>query len=451
MRVRALAVAAAAVVLLLSGTATAGRSEASIVDVRTSAASGSASVTWTTSIPMRGRVAYGIGGTYLYSALEPTAATVHTAELPDLASSSTYEFRIDSTAGRTKATSTGSVTTAAPPLNPRFDVSGTHVTADGSLFFPVMSYEQCAATIARALAIGVNTFVQVPFTGCGAPAGVTPPYVLSDNYPGTSGIGWYLPDEPDGWGITPEQMPHLPAAALSGRLRVLNVSQHFFSEQAPINDRFDRNDYKRFTAEADVVGFDMYPVVKFCGRVPLLDVFRAQRELMTIYAPGKPTFQWIETSKMTGECASMQITPAIVNAETWLAIAGGACGIGYFTNSWTGDLWDRWSFDPGVEQQLAATVSQVQKLAPALCADYGTVVVPWNGGVAASSRTLNGALYVVAVNSTANATTVPFRVDALAGRTLTVLDEGRTIVPAKKVFFRDRFEPYAVHVYVAAP
>ena len=30
---------------------------------------------------------------------------------------------------------------------------------------------------------------------------------------------------------------------------------------------------------------------------------------------------------MTGECASMQITPAIVNAETWLAIAGGACGI----------------------------------------------------------------------------------------------------------------------------
>jgi hypothetical protein len=450
-RVRALAVAAAAAVLLLSGTATAGRSEASIVDVRASAASGSASVTWTTSIPMRGRVAFGIGGTYLYSALEPTAATAHTAELPDLASSSTYEFRIDSTAGKTKATSTGSVTTAAPPLDPRFDVSGTHVTADGSLFFPVMSYEQCTATIARALAIGVNTFVQVPYTGCGAPAGVTPPYVLSDNYAGTNGIGWYLPDEPDGWGIAPEQMPKLAPAASTGRLRVLNVSQHFFSEQAPINARFDRNDYKRFAAEADVVGFDMYPIVKFCGRVPLLDVFRAQRELMTIYAPGKPTFQWIETSRMTGECASMQITPAIVNAETWLAIAGGACGIGYFTNSWTTDLWDRWSFDAGVEQQLAATVSQVQKLAPALCADYGSVVVPWNGGIAASSRTLNGALYVVAVNSTDRATTIPFRVDALAGRTLTVLDEGRTITPVKKVFFRDRFEPYAVHVYVAAP
>jgi hypothetical protein len=46
---------------------------------------------------------------------------------------------------------------------------------------------------------------------------------------------------------------------------------------------------------------------------------------------------------------------------------------------------------------------------------------------------------------------VPFRVDALAGRPLTVLDEGRTITPAKKVFFRDRFAPYEVHIYVAAP
>ena len=304
-----LAVAAAAAVMLVAGTASAGPSEASIADLRATASSGSASVTWTTSTPMRGRVSYGIGGTYLYTTLEPTAATQHTVELPDLAPSSTYDFRVDSSSGKATATASGRVTTGAPPVDPRFDVAGTHITADGSLFFPIMSYEQCAATIARALTIGVNTFVQVPFTGCGpSSAGITPPYVLSDNYAGASGAGWYLPDEPDGWGITPEQMPKLPAPASTGRLRVLNITQHFFSGQAPINDRFDRNDYKRFAAGADVIGFDMYPIVKFCGRVPLLDVFRAQRELMTTYAPGKPTFQWIETSKMTGECASLQIT-----------------------------------------------------------------------------------------------------------------------------------------------
>jgi hypothetical protein len=32
-----------------------------------------------------------------------------------------------------------------------------------------------------------------------------------------------------------------------------------------------------------------------------------------------------------------------------------------------------------------------------------------------------------------------------------VLDEGRTIRPVKKVYFRDAFAPYQVHVYVAAP
>ena len=64
---------------------------------------------------------------------------------------------------------------------------------------------------------------------------------------------------------------------------------------------------------------------------------------------------------------------------------------------------------------------------------------------------MNGALYVIAVNGAAKSTNVPFRVDALAGRTLTVLGEGRTIKPVKKVIFRDSFAPYQVHVYVAAP
>jgi hypothetical protein len=430
-----------AVVVLFA--AFAGNAAAAVDNVQVAASSSSATVTWQTTAPTRGRVVYGVGGFYLYSERESTAATAHSVTLDDLNPSTTYSFRVGSV--------TGDVTTTARAVPVQFGTDGSRITADGALFFPVLSYEQCADTLGRALALGVNTFVQVPYTGCSQPVTVSPPYVLSDQYGAENGSGWYLPDEPDGWGITPEQMPRLPPVAETGRLRVLNVSQHFFSKQAPINDHFDRNDYKRFAALADVIGFDMYPIVKFCGRVPLTDMFRAQRELMTIYAPGKPTFQWIETSKMTGECPSMQITPQIVNAETWLAIAGGACGIGYFTNSWTGDLWNRWDFDPGVEQQIAATVSGVQRLAPALCAAYGDVLVPWDGTVAASSRTLNGALYVIAVNGSDKTTRVPFRVDSLAGRTLTVLDEDRSIKPVKKVFFRDSFGPYQVHVYVASP
>ena len=58
------------------------------------------------------------------------------------------------------------MTSSALPAALRFGTDGTHITANGSLFFPVLSYEQCADTLARALALGVNTFVQVPFTGC---------------------------------------------------------------------------------------------------------------------------------------------------------------------------------------------------------------------------------------------------------------------------------------------
>ena len=424
--------------------ALAGNAAASVESVQAVASAASTTVTWQTTVPTRGRVVYGVNGFYLYSARESTASTTHSVTLDDLNPSTTYSFRVGSV--------TGQVTTSSRPAAVRFGIDGTHITANGSLFFPVLSYEQCVDTLARALALGVNTFVQVPFTGCTRPATVTPPYVLSDQYNGQNGAGWYLPDEPDGWGLTPDELPQLPPAAETGRLRVLNVSQHFFSGQAPINDHFDRNDYKRFAALADVIGFDMYPIVKFCGRVQLTDMFRAQRELMTIYAPGKPTLQWIETSRMTGECPTLQITPQIVNAETWLTIAGGACAIGYFTNSWTGDLWNRWDFDAGVEQQIGATVAGVQRLAPALCdGQYGDVVVPWNGTIMASSRTLNGALYVLAVNGSDRRTTVPFRVGALAGRVLTVLDEGRTIKPVKKVYFRDSFAPYQVHVYVAGP
>ena len=60
---------------------------------------------------MRGRVSYGIGGTYLYTTLEPTAATQHTVELPDLAPLSTYDFRVDSSSGKATATASGRVTT----------------------------------------------------------------------------------------------------------------------------------------------------------------------------------------------------------------------------------------------------------------------------------------------------------------------------------------------------
>jgi hypothetical protein len=340
-------------------------------------------------------------------------------------------------------------------------VSGGHVTDGGRPVFPVLGYFQCGAGAAQAAAAGIDFFIEQPYTGCWSvqpnnfateplPPGVR---VLSDDFTTASegSAGWYLPDEPDGAAISPAELPQLPPVSETGRLRVLTVSQHFFSAQALIRPGYDLGEYGRFAAKADVVGFDLYPVVKFCGRVPLLDVFRAQRELRTLYAVGKPTFQWIETGAMTGECQAMTVTPEIANAEAWLAVAGGAVGIGWFTSSWIDDVWNRWDVSPAMLAQITATNARLHALAPVLTGPPGDVVVPWNGPVAASTRADGRSLYVIAVNGSDRRASVPMRIDGLRGRVVTVLDEHRTIKPTKKSIVRDTFAPYQVHLYATTP
>lgn len=349
-------------------------------------------------------------------------------------------------------------TTAALQLG----VSGAAVTAGGKPVFPVLFYYQCGASALAAAHAGADFFVEQPYTACSPlrpndfadeppPPGVL---ALSDDYPAPPGAadgGWYLPDEPDATLAGAAGLPQLPPASETGRLRVVNLSEHFFSGQAPIRPGYDRAEYRHLASFGDLVGFDLYPVVKFCGRVPLLDVFRAQRELRTLYAVGKPTFQWIETGPMTGECPTLEVTPAIAKAEAWLAVAGGANGIGWFTSAWTAATgWNRWAVDDAMQAEMASVDAELHALAPVLTTPPGDVVVPWDGSVAASARTYDGKLWVIAVNGSAHATTVPMRVDGLAGRTLNVLGEGRTLRPTRKVYLRDTFAPYQVHLYTTA-
>jgi hypothetical protein len=351
----------------------------------------------------------------------------------------------------------GSFACSIASLAAALGVAGGHVTAGGAPIFPILSYYQCGTTALAAASAGVDFFVEQPYTACSAlepndfAADPPPPGVqaLSDDYgdPAPAG-GWYLPDEPDALAVTAAGLPRLPAASESGRLRVVNLSEHFFSGQAPIRPGYDPAEYGRLAAAADLIGFDLYPVVKFCGRIPLRDVFLAQRELITRYAGGRPTFQWIETGRMTGECPTLEVTPAVANAEAWLAVAGGAVGIGWFTVEWTpGTLWSRWAVDTPMLEQLQATGARLHALAEVLTAPWEPVGVTGASTVAASARTAAGERWVIAVNSTAEAVTATLRVPGLGARALAVLDEGRTVRANAQSVFRDRFEGYAVHLY----
>ena len=181
----------------------------------------------------------------------------------------------------------------------------------------------------------------------------------------------------------------LPAARRRPhRLRVLTVTNHFYSRTATLPG--GRGIYPGLIAKSDVVGFDLYPLQEFCSNAWLPDVAHAQRELVRL-AQGRPTFQWIEAQSWKCRQPALRVTPATVRAESWLSVAGGARGIGFFPGEW----------DPSVIPAVAADLERGggDRRRPAraglTCVGDGPVVV--------GARSFGGALYVIAVNPTRTA------------------------------------------------
>ena len=113
--------------------------------------------------------------------------------------------------------------------------------------------------------------------------------------------------------------------------------------------------YPGLVAKADVVGFDLYPLQELCRRELLPWVFDSQRELVRL-AHGKPTFQWIEIREMKCHNAAAAVTPRTIRVESWLAIAGGAHGLGFFPNDWGSN----------VGTVLRGIAARIRQLEPAL-------------------------------------------------------------------------------------
>ena len=132
-------------------------------------------------------------------------------------------------------------------------------------------------------------------------------------------------------------------------------------------------------------------------------------------------------------------TPETVRAETWLAVAGGAGAIGYFPN--------RWSATIGTE--IARTNREIKALSQALLAPAGTASSDASA-VRVSSRTLNGATYVIAVNTTDATVQAKISVEGIAGRSVVVVGGGQ-VVGADDRGFADNFGPLAARVYIIPP
>jgi hypothetical protein len=331
--------------------------------------------------------------------------------------------------------------TTGVPASPSAAIGGGAILLDGQPFFPLAVDAQCPSGYESTLAGGISLYAG---NDCGGIAEQTEglggrAFSLTNareaGIGGAGVIGWYYPDEADLKGLTGATLPHFPTLAQTARLRVLTLTNHFYSRTAPLSA--GRRVYPGLIAKSDVVAFDLYPLQEFCKLDWLPDVAAAQRELVAL-AGDRPTFQWIEARTWKCHQPQLRVTPATVRAESWLSVVGGARGIGFFPADW----------DPTLTPAIQRIAGEVAALGGALLAPDAPASA--SSPVLATARALHGAFYVIAVNPTRSSVRATIRAPGLGGRPLEVLEEGRT-VGSSGDSFEDGFAPLAVHLYVAKP
>jgi hypothetical protein len=420
-----------------------------ISDAHVDAVSASgAQITFRTNLPARTVASFGADGPALWTAPEATDALQHQAVLTGLSFSTTYQVWLHALDAYNQ-TQTAIVALKTQPMDNQTiaTTQSDRILVNGQPFFPIAVWAQCSDGYGSNIGDGINLFIG---DGCGKdrqlPAGLAgDAFSVVDaqdaDATGRGVIGWYFPDEWDAFlesGVTREDLRKEIPDNQPGKISFLTLTNHFYSHAAPLPQ--GRGMYPALYALADVVGFDLYPLQVWC-RPAFGDVFDAQHELSDVTG-GKPTFQWIEVAKMEHTCRNDPAndpTPATVRAEAWLAVGGGADGIGYFPNRWKRDIGD----------EIAHTNRQIRELSPALLSPQVPVTSD-TPAVRVSGRSLNGALYVIAVNTGSENVQAKISVNGIAGRSATVFGEG-TAVRSDDTGFTDAFGPLAAKVYVVPP
>jgi hypothetical protein len=335
----------------------------------------------------------------------------------------------------------------APPPGPRLAPKGTPgpeasapLLVNGHAIFPRMVWRQCPTYYPTSLGAGINMFLGVacdtPEEGLSRLSGRGLATIEADNanHSGPAVVGWHLPDEADVSVGLPSKVPEPKA---DGRVTFLTLTDKFSAGAAP--GPYGKDHYPEWFRRADVIGFDTYPVEVRCSVEQIDNVYWMQRELIQLTG-GKPTFQWIEAGPMEHCRENADPSPAIVRVETWLAIAGGARGIGYFPDYWVEDI----------RNEVRQTNREILALAPALLSPSARAGWSAENPVRIAVRRLNGAIYVIAANSSAAPATASFTVAGLGGRKLTVFRDGR-VVKSMGDFAIDRLPGHGVAVYVVPP
>jgi hypothetical protein len=321
--------------------------------------------------------------------------------------------------------------------------SADALLVNGTPVFPIMVFRECTWGVGGLLTLGINTFMgECNGDERGLVAAVRGrAHVVTDisrRVDGPGVIGWYQRDEADLW-VRAAALPTPPHSRSSSRVTFLTVSSHFWSAAAP--GPLPRGEYPAMLAKAEMIGFDIYPLSFWCRRT-FAPVFQAQQAMVQL-AAGKPTFQWIEAAAMgDSPCRGnrrFEPQPDIVHAEVWLAVAGGARGIGYFPGH----------FDEPIAREVKRTNIQLAALAPALLSPSAPVSSNPRDPVKVGARSYDNATWVIAVNSSVKTwKNKGFTLPGLKARDVEVWGENRRVPVRPGGRITDTFAPLEVHIYV---
>jgi hypothetical protein len=135
------------------------------------------------------------------------------------------------------------------------------------------------------------------------------------------------------------------------------------------------------------------------------------------------------------------LLPGRPDAESWLSIAAGARGIGFFPGVWSG----------GIQAAITQVDRDIVALSPALLDQTSLASANSASGVLVGVRSHQGATYIIAVNpTTSTRSQVHITVAGLDSRALQVFDESRTVT-AQGDQIVDDFPPLTARIYIAAP
>jgi hypothetical protein len=393
----------------------------------------SATISWRTDTETTGRVALSLGSGQptLWSA--PVGPSLdHSATIRGLAFDTDYRV---SAAGHEVA-----FHTPLPSSSTVATTGGGAILLDGNPFFPLMVWGQCPAQYGNLVAAGINLIAQNPCGGTNAQVEALAGRALSAGIAGDaeaqnpSLIGWFFPDEADLHRLTGRTLPPVPESSTVGRISFLTLSNHVYSRADPL--AWGRAMYPGLIARADVIGFDLYPLQNWCLKTQIDDVYTSQLELVDL-ARGKPTFQWIESAQMDCGARGGVVTPKVIRAESWLAVAGGAHGLGFFPGEWT----------PANAAAVASVGADLKAIAPALLAPSSPASA--NAPLRVTAHVLEDAVYVVVVNPSRVPVRARVAVGALGDRTVQVLGGGA--LRAHGGVLSETLAPLAARIYVAPP